>query len=44
MMNGNQGQISKKLGKTRRNSIWIRGIRELSHHSLEIILRDRKIP
>jgi hypothetical protein len=43
MIRKNQGQISKNLGKTRRNSRWIKGRRELSHHSSEIILRDNKL-
>jgi hypothetical protein len=42
MINKNQGHVSKRLGKTIRNSIWIRGRRELSHHSSEIIHKDRK--
>jgi hypothetical protein len=43
MINKNKGQLSKKLGKIGINSRWIRGRKELSHHSLEIILRDRKL-
>jgi hypothetical protein len=43
MINKMQGQLSKKLGKTRINSIWIRGRRELSHHSSKIILRDNQL-
>jgi hypothetical protein len=43
MISKKQGQLSKKLGKKKRNSIWIRGIRELSHHYLEIILREKKL-
>jgi hypothetical protein len=38
-----QGQLSKKIGKTKRNSRWIRGRRELSHHYLEIILKDSQL-
>jgi hypothetical protein len=44
MINKKQGQLSKNLGKKRRNSRWIRARRELSHHSSEIILRDNQIP
>jgi hypothetical protein len=43
MINKNQGQLSKNLGKTKRNSRWIRGRRELSHHSSKIILKDIKL-
>jgi hypothetical protein len=43
MINKKQGQLSKNLGKTRRKSRWIRGRRELSHHSSEIILRDNQL-
>jgi hypothetical protein len=43
MINRKKGQISKKIGKTKRNSRWIRRRRDLSHHSLEIIHRDNKI-
>jgi hypothetical protein len=43
MINKNKGQLSKNLGKTKINSRWIRGRRELSHHSLEIILRDNQL-
>jgi hypothetical protein len=32
--------LSRRIGKTRRNSIWIRGRRELSHNFLEIALKD----
>jgi hypothetical protein len=39
-----KGQLSKNLWKTKRNSIWIIGLRELSHHSSEIILRDNQLP
>jgi hypothetical protein len=42
MINKKQGQLSKNLGRTKRNSSWIRGTRELSHHSSEIILRDNQ--
>jgi hypothetical protein len=38
-----QGQLSKKLGKTKINSRWIIGRRDVSHHSSEIILRDNKL-
>jgi hypothetical protein len=38
-----QGQLSKKLGKTKINLRWIRGRRELSHLSLEIILKDNQL-
>jgi hypothetical protein len=43
MISRKQGQISKKLGKTKINSRWIRGRRDLSHHSSEIIHRDSKL-
>jgi hypothetical protein len=43
MINRKQGQLSKKLRKTKINSRWIRGRRELSHHSSEIILRDSQL-
>jgi hypothetical protein len=43
MINKKQGQLYKNLGKTRINSRWIRGRRELSHHSSKIILRDKQI-
>jgi hypothetical protein len=43
MIRKNQGQLSKKLGKTKINSRWIRGRRDLSHHSSEIIHRDNKL-
>jgi hypothetical protein len=43
MINKNQGQLSKKFGKTKRNSRLIKGKRELSHHFSEIILRDNKL-
>jgi hypothetical protein len=39
----NKGQHSKNLGKTRRNSIWIRGRRGQSHHSSKIVLRDNQL-
>jgi hypothetical protein len=43
MINIKEGQFSKNLGKTRRNTIWNRGRRGLSHHSSEIILRDNQL-
>jgi hypothetical protein len=43
MINKNQGQLSKNLGKTKRSSRWIRGRREISHHSSEIILRASQL-
>jgi hypothetical protein len=43
MIRKNQVQRSKNLGKTKRNSRWIRGRRDLSHHSLEIIHKDSKL-
>jgi hypothetical protein len=43
MINKKKGQLSKKLRKTKINSKWIRGRRELSHHSSEIILRDNQL-
>jgi hypothetical protein len=42
MISKKQGHISKRLRKTKRNSRWIRGRRELSHHSSKIIHRDNK--
>jgi hypothetical protein len=38
-----QAQLSKKLGKTKRNSRWIIGRRDLSHHPSEIIHREIKL-
>jgi hypothetical protein len=32
-----------RLGKTKRNSRWIRGRRELSHPFLEIALKDSQV-
>jgi hypothetical protein len=43
MIRKKQGQLSKDLGKTKRSSIWIRGRRDLSHHSSEIIHRENKL-
>jgi hypothetical protein len=43
MIRKNQGQLSKKLGKTKINSRWIKGRRGLSHHSSEIILRENQL-
>jgi hypothetical protein len=43
MISKKQGQLSKKLGKTKRNSRWIRRRREINHHYLEIILRYRQL-
>jgi hypothetical protein len=43
MISKKQGQLSKNIWKTKRNSRWIRGRRGLSHHSSEIILRDSQI-
>jgi hypothetical protein len=43
MINKNQGELSKKLGKTKRNSRCIRGRRDLSYHSSEIIHKDIKL-
>ena len=43
MISRKQGHLSKRLGKTKRNSRWIKGSRVLSHHFLEIICRDRKL-
>jgi hypothetical protein len=42
MIRRKKGQLSKRLGKTIRNSRWIRGRRELSHHSLEIIYKEKR--
>jgi hypothetical protein len=35
--------LSKKIGKTRRKERWNKGIRGLSHHFLEIIIRDNEL-
>jgi hypothetical protein len=43
MINIKEGQLSKKLGKTRIKTIWNRGRRGLRHHSSEIILRDNQL-
>jgi hypothetical protein len=43
MISKKQGQLSKNLGKTKIISRWIRGRRELSHHSSEIIHRVNKL-
>jgi hypothetical protein len=43
MISKTQGHLSKNLGKTKINSIWIRGRRGISHHYLEIILRDNQL-
>jgi hypothetical protein len=43
MINIKEGQLSKKIGKTRRKARWKRGRRGLSNHSLEIILRDNQL-
>jgi hypothetical protein len=43
MSNKERSLISGSLGKTRRNSIWIRGRRELSHPFSEIVLRDNHL-
>jgi hypothetical protein len=43
MISRNQGQLSKNLEKKKRNSRWIRGRRDLSHHSSEIIHRENKL-
>jgi hypothetical protein len=40
MISKNQGDLSKNPRKTKINSIWVRGRRELSHHSSKIILKD----
>jgi hypothetical protein len=43
MINKNQDQHSKKIGKTKQNSRWIKGRRGLSHHSSEIDHKERKL-
>jgi hypothetical protein len=43
MISRKKGHISKRLGKIIINSRWIRGRRELSHHSSEIIHKDNKL-
>jgi hypothetical protein len=35
--------LSGSLGKTRRNSIWIIGRRELSHHFSKISLKENQV-
>jgi hypothetical protein len=40
MSNKEKSPLSGRLGKTRRNSRWIRGRRELSHPFSEIALKD----
>jgi hypothetical protein len=42
MISRKQGHLSKRLGRTIINSRWIGGRRELRHHSLEIIHKDKK--
>jgi hypothetical protein len=44
MIRKKQGQLSKNLGKTKINSRWIRGRREVTNHYSEIILRDNQLP
>jgi hypothetical protein len=44
MIRKKQGQLSKNLGKTKRNSRWIRGRSGLSHHSSKIIIMDNQPP
>jgi len=43
MISRKQGQLSKNLGKTKRSSRWIRGRKDLSHHSSEIVHMDHKL-
>jgi hypothetical protein len=43
MIKINEGHISKKIGKTRRNTSWNKGKRGLRHHSSEIILRENQL-
>jgi hypothetical protein len=43
MINIEEDQLSKRLGKTRRKARWSRGRREPNHHSSETILRDRQL-
>jgi hypothetical protein len=43
MMSIKPGQLSKNIGKTRRNIRWNRGRNGLNHHSSKIILRDSQI-
>jgi hypothetical protein len=40
MSNKERSLLSRRLGKTRRNSIWIRGRRGLSHPFSETVLKD----
>jgi hypothetical protein len=43
MISRKKGQLSKKLGKTKGNSRWIRGRRDLSRHYSKIIHKDNKL-
>jgi hypothetical protein len=43
MINIKEDQLSKNIGKKRRKEIWNIGRRGLSHHSSEIIFRDRQL-
>jgi hypothetical protein len=39
-----EDQLSKRLGKTRKNARWSRERRGPSHNYLEMILRDNQLP
>jgi hypothetical protein len=41
MINLKEEKLTKKIEKTKRKARWNKGRRSLSHHSSEIILRDR---
>jgi hypothetical protein len=43
MSNKERSLLSGRFGKTRRNSRWIRGRRELSHPFSETVLRDNHL-
>jgi hypothetical protein len=43
MRSKEKSPLSGRLGKTRRNSIWIREIRELSHPFSETVLKDNQV-
>jgi hypothetical protein len=43
MINIEEDQLSKRLGKTRRMEIWSRGRRGPSHHFSEIIIRGNQL-
>jgi hypothetical protein len=40
MINIEEDQISKRIGRTRRNAIWSRETKGINHHSSKIVLKD----